>query len=349
MGVYRPQYQLTSELLVHLETIARMQGQMQSSLHSVGDATHIYALANIDAVHFSTKLEGNTLSYEQVTRALGGQKPKTKSQRDLKEVLNYAKARAFLLDKAKTMDNVLVLGVHQQLVKNILMGKLAGHYRQSQNVIKDTGSNAIVYLPPQADDVPGLMKSLLAWVRQSTLAKTSPLLIAPIFHYYFVTIHPFLDGNGRSTRLLTNFILEHQGYTVAHYAAIEKQHELNRAAYYRALRRLQAPTFYDIPTDIDLTPWLNYWLGCLEKTYAEALSRCQAAAPSDPALLELEERLQKAVGLFKKHKKLKAADYATLLGLGRTQTVADLNKLTQLEIIQRLGGGRSAVYQIKTP
>jgi len=82
------------------------------------------------------------------------------------------------------------------------------------------------------------MKALLRWYKDAVLNNISPLLISAIFHYPFVTIHPFMDGNGRVGRLLTNFILHSHGYTVTKYASIEKQHEKDRGKYYSSLRKI---------------------------------------------------------------------------------------------------------------
>jgi Fic family protein len=238
----------------------------------------------------------------------------------------------------------LILKVHDWLLRGIVTPKLRGRLRQAQNVIKDHRTGRIVYLPPAPSDVAALLKALVYWVNRALMNKTSPLLVAPIFHYRFVTIHPFMDGNGRAARLLTNFILCSHHYTVQRFAALEKQHEINRIAYYQHLRKLQADNFYDIPTDIDVSGWIAYWLGCLEKTYSEAISRLKGQKRETSPIPKLDRRLQKAVGLFKQYEKLTAFDYQALTGLGRTQAVADLNRLQEHKIIKRSGGGRSTLY-----
>ena len=350
MAEYTPHYTITPEIIRCLEAIAKMQGELVSRLQPLSDVMALYALANVDAVHFSTKLEGNPLTYEQVTHALSAGQKRSKQGKDLKEILNYAQARAYLFEQAqkgKPFAKELILETHKILLKGILVGKLAGHYRDAQNVIRDSQSHAIVYMPPQADNVSDLMQPLLRWVQKALLEKTSPLLVAPIFHYYFVTIHPFMDGNGRMGRLLSNMILFRQGYTVAKFAAIEKQHEQNRAAYYAGLRQLQGPTFYDTPGDIDLSAWIEYYLKCLQQTYAEALERCNPQSLSSSKVAQLHHRLQNAFGIFQKHKRLTADQYGLLLGLGRTQSVSDLNQLVGAKLVERVGAGRSRVYRLK--
>jgi Fic family protein len=200
-----------------------------------------------------------------------------------------------------------------------------------------------------AKDVPTLMKGLLAWLRKQRISGTSPLLTAAQFHYELVTIHPFMDGNGRIARLLTNGILLSGGYDVEQFAALEKQHEKNRAAYYQALRSLQAHNYYDIPQGKDIKPWITYWLKCLLATYDEALTRISGIKSSQVSSHPptFDDRLKKAESIFRKHLKLRASEYADLMGLARTQAVADLNRLVEDGVLERVGGGRSTVYQIR--
>lgn len=348
---YKPNYQISNSLIKKLTDASAKEARLKSIILSANTKLEISYIANVDAVHFSTKLEGNQLTYKQVTDVLHNKTLNIKHERDLTEVINYSKARSVLFNKAlkqTTLNKLLVQDTHKILMNGIVTGKLCGYYRESQNVIKDSSSGKIVYLPPETIDINPLLESLYLWITNSYFENVSPYIIAAIFHYYFVTIHPFIDGNGRIARLLSNYILLTQGITLPEYASIEKQHENNRTIYYQQLSKLQAHTFYDIPKDIDITSWLDYWLNCLLHTYDEALTRCENQSTTEKEAL-FDTRLQKAISLFKKHKKLKASQYQALMGLGRTQAVDDLNKLITEQIISKHGGGRSQVYQIIEP
>ena len=342
-----PKYEINNKILSLLNSISQSQGVLNASQISVENYVHINALASVDAVHYSTKLEGNRLTRKQVTMIVtdGKSKKNIKYEKDIKEVINYAKARNFLSqDKilTKEIDKDLVLKIHYLLMDKIVVGKLKGYYRQAQNVIKDVKTHNIVYMPPEASDVQKMMSKLYSWTKDSLISNASPPIVAAFFHYYFVTIHPFMDGNGRCSRLLTNFILDKHGFTVSRYASIEKVHEQNKMDYYENLNKYQGQLFYDIPEDINLTGWLRYWLTCLKAAYNEALERLQANIPDS----NLDHRLKKAYSLFLKHKRLKAAEYQLLVGLGRTQSVSDLNKLIEQGLINKVGGGRSQTYII---
>jgi Fic family protein len=344
----KPKYEINNKILSLLNDISQSQGILNATQLPASGYLHINSLANIDAVHYSTRLEGNRLTHKQVTMIITDKKSKniSKYEKDIKEVINYAKARNYLSqDKTleKEIDKDLVLKIHSLLMDKIVVGKLRGYYRQAQNVIQDTKTRNIVYMPPEAADVPEMMSKLFFWTKNSLINNASPLIIAALFHYYFVTIHPFMDGNGRCSRLLTNFILNKSGFTVSRYASIEKEHEQNKVDYYKYLNKHQGQLFYDIPESIDLTDWLRYWLTCLKTTYIEAIERIRANIPD----IDLDDnRLRKAYSLFLKHKRLRAAEYQLLVGLGRTQSVADLNKLVKRGLIKKVGGGRSRTYII---
>jgi len=347
MKLYQPNFQYTSAMIKLIEQISLHEGKIRAHKIFPEQLNSIQSEANIEAVHFSTKLEGNQLTLQQVTKALTGQKIKVKEKRDLKEILNYSKARAYLFKKVISGEELslhLILEAHKILQQGIVIGGLKGHLRMAQNVISDARTKKIIYMPPKPEDVKDLLKGLLSWCKESVLLKLSPLIISPIFHYQFVTIHPFMDGNGRLGRLLSNFILAASGFEVAQYAALEKKHEEDRKAYYQELRRSQRFNYYDIPPDIDLSQWIEYWLTCLRATYTEALSRLEKSQQPQERLLP--PRLLKAISLFKRHIVLKAVEYETLMGIGRTQAVADLNELISQKLIKKAGGGRSSRYRL---
>lgn len=335
-----PNFHYTEKIFSLTQDISKMEGELQGLFHSFKNEEGLLFRANVEAVHFSTKIEGNQLSLKQVTGALEGAKIKVAHQRDLREVLNYSKARALVMERAlqeRACTLNLIFKLHELLLNGIVKGKLKGHFREAQNVIKDSKSMEIVYLPPEWKEVTKMMKDLISWSNKVILENKSPLVVAAIFHYEFVTIHPFVDGNGRLARLLSNFFLLSNKFSGVKYAALEKQHEKNRSKYYLSLRSLQGETFYDIPRDIDLSNWIEYWLECLKKTYEEALERVKNI-PSPP-IQGLRPRLESAMSFFFKHKKLKAKEYESIMGIARTQAVSDLKELMELKLIKKVGGG----------
>lgn len=354
MKQYKPYFTYSEEIIKLIEEISRMQGELQGVKRTIENELSVHTLANLDAVHYSTKIEGNRLTIKQVTDVLSGKfdKKNIKNERDLKEILNYSKARAFLKEKADNSTRLslqLILDTHSILMNDIVVGKLKGYLREDQNAIKDSGTNSIIYIPPDFREVKELMDSLILFMNKALLNNVNSLIVSAIFHYRFVTIHPFMDGNGRLARLITNYILLVNNYDIANYASIEKHHEKNRNEYYRRLWQLQGNNFYDIPENIDITSWIIYWLNCLKDTYIEALSRIGNIEVENIDTIILNNRAQKSLALFKKHIKMKASEYQILSGLGRTQAVSDLNQLVEKGFIKKVGKGKSTYYTISEP
>lgn len=325
-----------------LVEISRMQGEISAKVFSLSDRLFYRQQSLAESAHFSTKIEGNQLTLKQVTETLG-QKTHLKASRELKEVINYAKARQFIFESNININKINLLKSHDILLTGILLKSIRGKYRQLQNAIKDSKTQKVIYLPPEWTDVEDLMKNLfkIAFLKKPSIAEA--VIDSGIFHFHFESIHPFLDGNGRLGRLWSTNILRHGGLSFVEFVAFEKYHELNRKTYYEQLHALQGDIFYNISARLDLTPWLEYWIKGLLYSIKEAYSRIENLSFEKEELF-LEKRLSMGINLFKSHKKISAEQYQLLANIGRTQAVEDLNKLIHLKIIKKIGGGRSTVY-----
>ena len=163
-------------------------------------------------------IEGNRLTQEQVDETIKKEKYFKGRERDEKEVLGYyaalehleilfiQKRKVILEDDIKLMHDLIMGG--GKVKKNMKPSS----YRDGQNVISDSRSGSIVYLPPEAKDVSILMNEFILWINNSIEKKVPAALIAAISHYQFATIHPYYDGNGRCARLLTTLIMHTLGY-----------------------------------------------------------------------------------------------------------------------------------------
>src|SRR4029077_8419215 len=133
-------------------------------------------------------------------------------ERDVGEVRNYWKALLRVEEWAARRTD-LTEDLIQRLHALVEHGRTRRTpYRDGQNTIRDSESGALIYLPPEARDVPDLMAGLVAWVRRGGAEHLPPPLIAGLAHYQLVTIHPYYDGNGRTARLLATYLLQRDGY-----------------------------------------------------------------------------------------------------------------------------------------
>ncbi|HDY65478.1 MAG TPA: Fic family protein, partial [Phycisphaerae bacterium] len=170
--------------------------------------------AKLISTHYSTQIEGNRLTQDEIERVLVRGEHIRQRERDEKEVKGYYAA----LDYAESYaaDHVRITETYIRKLHSLIMagGKTRCKptpYRDGQNVIRDSGSGGIVYMPPEADDVPELMKGMVTWIDRHVTDVPIPI-VAAIAHYQFATIHPYYDGNGRAARLLTNTILHQHDY-----------------------------------------------------------------------------------------------------------------------------------------
>ncbi|MGH7488716.1 MAG: Fic family protein, partial [bacterium] len=241
--------------------------------------------ARLRSTHYSTRIEGNRLTLaeaQQVVegklRHLGGR------ERDAGEVRNYWNAllrvEEWAAQRARLTETLM-----KRLHALVERGNRArpSPYRDGQNMIRDSESGAIVYLPPEAKDVPVLMAELVDWVEHAQAELPAPI-IAGLAHYQFVTIHPYFDGNGRTARLLATFLLHRGGYGLNGVFSLEERHALDLAAYYRSLAAHPHHNYYEGRAEVDLTPWLDYFLEIMTAVFRATKIEILEAATKNPVL-----------------------------------------------------------------
>ena len=153
-------------------------------------------------------------------------------------------------------------------------------YRDGQNVIRDSSTGKIVYLPPESKDVPQLMKDLVSWISKTILLLPCPLL-ASISHYQFATIHPYYDGNGRTARLLTTLTMHLGGYGLKGLYSLEEYYAKNLHNYYNALTIGPSHNYYFGRAEADITPWIEYFCSGIVESFERVKRRAQQAQKGD--------------------------------------------------------------------
>lgn len=177
------------------------------------------------------------MTLEEAEQVIEGKKAEFRGrERDVAEVRNYWRALLRVEEWAERktpLTEELIRRLHAFVEKGPRARPTS--YREGQNVIRDSTSGAIVYLPPEARDVPSLMAKLVAWADQAEKGGLPAPIIAALVHYQFVTIHPFYDDNGRTARLLAAFLLHRSGYGAGGAFSLEEHHARDLEAYYHAL------------------------------------------------------------------------------------------------------------------
>ena len=213
-------YEFTAEIVKLLQAIERARTEVNLTVLPHAIADNLRLRARVRSTHYSTRIEGNRLTLAEAEQALLAGKAFRGRERDTLEVQRYFQALdmieqwveegiAIREDRIRKLHAVIFSGVRARPTP----------YRDGQNVIRDS-SDGIVYLPPEAKDVPGLMTEMVTWIHESEAHLPIPV-IAGLTHYQFVTIHPFYDGNGRTARALAAWILYRSGYDLGRFYALE--------------------------------------------------------------------------------------------------------------------------------
>lgn len=244
--------------------------------------------ARVRSTHYSTRIEGNRLTLaeaEQVIGGAGGDRVRFHGrERDVTEVRNYWNALLKVEEWAangRPLTEDLIQRIHA-LVERGGRAK-PSPWRDGQNMIRDSVSGALVYLPPEAKDVPSLMSALVAWARQAEEELLPVPILAGLAHYQFVTIHPYYDGNGRTARLLATFLLHRGGHGLQGLFSLEEHHARDLAAYYNSLAVHPHHNYYEGRAEADLTPWLRNFLDTLAGAFTAARNEaCARPSPGNP-------------------------------------------------------------------
>ena len=186
----------------------------------------LFEALRVEHTYASNAIEGNSLTLQETSVVLEGLTVGGKPLRDHLEAVDHAEAFDYvrdLTDRREPLTESVIRSIHALVLRRTRPDD-AGRYRSVQVFI--SGSR---HVPPDAVAVPGLMRELLTWWRSSEEAHQHPVAVSAEFHARLVTIHPFVDGNGRTTRLLGNLLLMRHGYPPASWTPEE------RPEYYHAL------------------------------------------------------------------------------------------------------------------
>ncbi|MBM3152771.1 MAG: Fic family protein [Chloroflexi bacterium] len=312
---WRPNYTLTSSLARGLMDIEAARAVVEQNPLPAAAEAELRQRARIRATHYSTRIEGNRLTLEEAAQVIAEKDAKIRGrERDVREVRNYWNALLRVEEWAaqqKPITGELVRRLHALVEYGTRAAPTP--YRDRQNGIRDSASGNIVYLPPEAKDVPALMAALVNWVNWAEQGKTPVPVVAGLAHYQFVTIHPYYDGNGRTARLLATFLLHRGGYGLHGFFSLEEHHARDLAAH-------PHHNYYEGRADADLTPWLAYFTSLLAGVFGAARDEALRLKASPPApepehLRRLDRRARLVLGLFARREEITASQVAEALGL----------------------------------
>ena len=306
-------------------------------------------VATIESIGSSTRIEGSKLTDREVQKLLSNLAIQSFETRDEQEVAGYAEVMDLVFSAWQDIpfNENHIKQLHQMLLRHSEKDtRHRGQYKTNSNSVAAFDENGmqlgIVFETASPFDTPGLMTELVTWVSdERDKTQLHPLLISAIFVVVFLEIHPFQDGNGRLSRALTTLLLLQGGYAYVPYSSLESVIELNKEAYYLALRQTQGTIRTQAP---DWQPWLVFFL----RSLAEQVRRLDKKVEQERIVLAaLPELSLQIVEFAREHGRVTIGDAIKLTGASRNTLKQHLRNLVELGHLDQQGSGRGVWYGLR--
>lgn len=334
---FAPRFTITNRVTADLTTIERARGFLEAATISKEWVRRMSQRALLLEAHHTTHIEGTQLSVEQAEQLWAGKTVEGADADDVRELLNYRDAFDLVSDylsSAAPISEGLVREIHKRLVDGVRGGRARpGEWRTVQNYVANSLTGAVIYTPPPPGEVPALMRELIDWLR--TEDGTHPVLVAGIAQFQLVHIHPFVDGNGRTSRLLSTLVLYRAGYDFKRLFTISEYYDRDRAAFYAALQGVRE-------AHMDLTGWLEFFVAGLATQLQEVRARGERAIRADVLASERGMNARQAIlcGVLLERGSLTLTEALRHLpDVARRTVQRDLKQLAALGLVSELGKG----------
>lgn len=339
--------QITPEVLGLIAQIDEFKGAWRALGTLAPDRlSALRRVATIESIGSSTRIEGSKLSDREVERLLSNLQIKSFATRDEQEVAGYAEVMDLVFS---SWPEITLTENHiKQLHRDLLVysekdERHRGNYKTAPNSVVAFDENrvqvGIVFETATPFDTPRLMTELVTWIQdEQRNARLHPLLLIGLWVVVFLEIHPFQDGNGRLSRVLTTLLLLQAGYAYVPYASLESVIEQNKEAYYLALRQTQGTIRTDAP---NWQPWLLFFL----RSLAEQVRRLNQKVEREKLVLAvLPELSLKIVEFAREHGRITMANAILLTGTSRNTLKQHFRALVEQGHLKQHGNGRGAWY-----
>ena len=329
-----------------LSAIDEIKGVFRVGLRMTPQAvTSLRKSVLVTSAGASTRIEGSKLSDEEVKKILQGMPVSKFADRDSQEVQGYLEVLQNVFDSSQMLPlrESTILSLHNELLKYSTKDDLhRGNYKQKENVVgilDGSGKVAkIMFETTPAWQTPNEMAELLEWTFVALeKERFHPLLVIANFVIEFLKIHPFEDGNGRLSRVLTNMLLIRSGYLFTQYTSHEQIIERRKDEYYLALRSSQA----NFNTDGDtISPWLNFFLGVVKEQAVNSLDLLDASIHEDT----LSPKQNEVWTYFTDVNEGSPSQIADVTDVAITTVRKSLERLVEVGKVKRVGRGRATRY-----
>lgn len=342
--MFIPKYSITNRLLGNIKRIAEIVTELNSRSFSKVVLLEMERRAREISAYSSTSIEGNPLPLTDVKKIL---KNKPEYVRDSeKEVLNYNKALVELDGLIKAEKISLDIDWLEKIQKIVTDGLIApnrwGYIRKEPVFVNDPRTRTTIYLPPDHQEVVGMLNELFDFLKKNTNA-VDPLILAGIFHKQFVIVHPFVDGNGRTARLATKVLLAKMGLDTFNLFSFENYYNSNVTKYFEEVGL--RGNYYDIKDHIDFTNWLEYFTDGIIDELLRVKKELEKETVSPDNVLK--DYHQKIIDFIKDKGFIADKDYAEITDRAKPTRNLDFRKLIDLGMIVKVGKGKATYYKLK--
>jgi Fic family protein len=345
--------QITPEILSLIAEIDEFKGAWRALGTLAPDRlSALRRVATIESIGSSTRIEGSRLSDREVERLLSRLQIKSFTTRDEQEVAGYAEVmeRVFASWPDITLTENHIKQLHRDLLTHSAKDAWhRGNYKTSTNSVvafdEDGKQLGVVFETATPFDTPRLMSELVTWFNSERAAsgtrRLHPLLLVGVWAVVFLEIHPFQDGNGRLSRVLTTLLLLQAGYAYVPYSSLESVIEQSKEAYYLALRQTQGSIRNESP---DWQPWLAYFL----RAVAEQMRRLGCKIEREKLVLATLPELSLQIAEFaREHGRITMGDAIRLTGSNRNTLKQHFRALVERGHLRLHGSGRGVWYELR--
>ncbi len=351
--MYAPKYLISNKILKNIGSIEACKEVIENAPLVPSFEKQFQTDAKLRTIHHGTHIEGNDLTLIQTKKILEGAEVYARA-RDIQEVINYRNVMTLLDElavKRGGYETEMLKDIHRATVDRIIMPEKVGVFRTTEVVIKEEETGKVIFSPPPAHEVPYLLEDFFEWLNDPAAREIHPIIRAGIAHYILVSIHPFVEGNGRTVRAFSTLVLMREGYDIKKFFSLEEHFDQELSEYYEAFEMVdrQSPNI----GSREITPWLEYFTGVvaveLEKIKEKVRklsvdSKLKVKFGEQVALSERQMRLieyisdQGSGGMAELKKVLPMVSEDTIL--------REVRDLMDKGILKKVGTTKASKYQI---
>lgn len=355
VSMYVPKYHISNKILKSIGEVEACKEVIESAPLIPSFEKQFQTDAIVRTVYHGTHIEGNDLTLMQTKRVLEGQDVVARP-RDVQEVINYRNVVSLIDDLSQKRGNYdveMLKEIHKSTVHKVVAENKIGVLRSTQVVIKEEGTGKVIFTPPSFVEVPYLLDDFFDWLNSNEAKEIHAVLRAGIAHYILVTIHPFVEGNGRTTRAFTNLILVREGYDIKKFFAMEEHFDNDLAEYYEAFFAVdrQSPNI----AERDLTVWLEYFCHVVAIELSKIKEKIRKLSIDSRLKLKigeqvaLSERQMRIMEYLSDQGASNMKDLNKLLPMVSEDTILrDLRVLLDKGIVKKEGATKASRYIITT-